>query len=144
GRYVGGEGYLGFSQALFVKGAKSLVLSQWRGGGRGPAPLVGPGCPGPLGDRAGRRNPRPPAPAPAGATRAGAPPPREPGGQALAPRSHCGRGRQRAGRVGPWHGAPPGGPGRGPIAARRVVGPAAGRGAAVCPPLLLGLVHPDR
>ena len=24
------EGYLGFAQALFVKGARSLVLSQWR------------------------------------------------------------------------------------------------------------------
>jgi CHAT domain-containing protein/tetratricopeptide (TPR) repeat protein len=30
GRYAGGEGYLGFAQALFVKGARSLVLSQWR------------------------------------------------------------------------------------------------------------------
>jgi CHAT domain-containing protein len=30
GRYAGGEGYLGFAQALFVKGARSLVLSLWR------------------------------------------------------------------------------------------------------------------
>jgi CHAT domain-containing protein/Tfp pilus assembly protein PilF len=30
GRYAGGEGYLGFAQALFVRGARSLVLSQWR------------------------------------------------------------------------------------------------------------------
>jgi CHAT domain-containing protein len=30
GRYAGGEGYLGFGQALFVKGARTLVLSQWR------------------------------------------------------------------------------------------------------------------
>jgi CHAT domain-containing protein len=30
GSYAGGEGYLGFAQALFVKGARSLVLSQWR------------------------------------------------------------------------------------------------------------------
>jgi tetratricopeptide (TPR) repeat protein len=30
GRSAGGEGYLGFAQALFVKGARSLVLSQWR------------------------------------------------------------------------------------------------------------------
>jgi len=30
GRSAGGEGYLGFVQALFVKGARSLVLSQWR------------------------------------------------------------------------------------------------------------------
>jgi Tfp pilus assembly protein PilF len=29
GRYAGGEGYLGFAQALFVKGARSLVLSLW-------------------------------------------------------------------------------------------------------------------
>jgi CHAT domain-containing protein/tetratricopeptide (TPR) repeat protein len=29
GRYSGGEGYLGFSQALFVVGARSLVLSLW-------------------------------------------------------------------------------------------------------------------
>jgi CHAT domain-containing protein len=29
GRYAGGEGYLGFAQALFVKGARSLVVSQW-------------------------------------------------------------------------------------------------------------------
>jgi CHAT domain-containing protein len=29
GRYAGGEGYLGFTQALFVKGARSVVLSQW-------------------------------------------------------------------------------------------------------------------
>ena len=30
GRYAGGEGYLGFAQALFVKGARSLVLSHWK------------------------------------------------------------------------------------------------------------------
>jgi CHAT domain-containing protein len=30
GRYAGGEGYLGFAQTLFVKGARSLVLSQWK------------------------------------------------------------------------------------------------------------------
>lgn len=29
GRYAGGEGYLGFSQALFLAGAHSIVLSQW-------------------------------------------------------------------------------------------------------------------
>src|SRR5205085_5143632 len=29
GRFSGGEGYLGFSQALFVAGARSLVLSLW-------------------------------------------------------------------------------------------------------------------
>jgi CHAT domain-containing protein len=30
GRVAGGEGYLGFAQALFVKGARSLVLSLWK------------------------------------------------------------------------------------------------------------------
>jgi CHAT domain-containing protein len=29
GRYSGGEGYVGFSQALFVAGARSLVVSLW-------------------------------------------------------------------------------------------------------------------
>jgi CHAT domain-containing protein len=30
GRFSGGEGYLGFSQALFLAGARSLVLSLWQ------------------------------------------------------------------------------------------------------------------
>jgi CHAT domain-containing protein/tetratricopeptide (TPR) repeat protein len=30
GNYAGGEGYLGFSQALFLAGARSLVLSLWQ------------------------------------------------------------------------------------------------------------------
>jgi len=30
GKYSGGEGYLGFSQALFLAGARSLVLSLWK------------------------------------------------------------------------------------------------------------------
>jgi CHAT domain-containing protein len=30
GRYAQGEGYLGFAQALLVKGARSVVLSQWK------------------------------------------------------------------------------------------------------------------
>jgi CHAT domain-containing protein/tetratricopeptide (TPR) repeat protein len=30
GRYAGGEGYLGFSQALFLVGARGLVLSLWQ------------------------------------------------------------------------------------------------------------------
>jgi CHAT domain-containing protein/tetratricopeptide (TPR) repeat protein len=30
GKYAGGEGYLGFSQALFLAGARSLVVSQWQ------------------------------------------------------------------------------------------------------------------
>jgi hypothetical protein len=40
GRYAGGEGYLGFSQALFVKGARSLVLSQWRAHDRATSLLM--------------------------------------------------------------------------------------------------------
>jgi CHAT domain-containing protein len=30
GKYAGGQGYLGFSQALFLAGARSLVLSLWQ------------------------------------------------------------------------------------------------------------------
>jgi hypothetical protein len=30
GQYQGGEGYLGFAQALFLSGARTLVLSQWK------------------------------------------------------------------------------------------------------------------
>src|SRR5439155_3907559 len=30
GKYSGGEGYLGFSQALFLAGARSLALSLWK------------------------------------------------------------------------------------------------------------------
>jgi CHAT domain-containing protein len=40
GHYVGGEGYLGFSQALFVKGARSLVLSLWKVDDRATALLM--------------------------------------------------------------------------------------------------------
>src|SRR5262249_42756547 len=40
GRYAGGEGYLGFAQALFVKGAHSLVLSQWKVDDRATALLL--------------------------------------------------------------------------------------------------------
>jgi CHAT domain-containing protein len=29
GEYQGGEGYVGFGQALFLSGARSVVLSQW-------------------------------------------------------------------------------------------------------------------
>jgi CHAT domain-containing protein/tetratricopeptide (TPR) repeat protein len=40
GRYVGGEGYLGFTQALFVKGARSVVLSLWKVDDRATALLM--------------------------------------------------------------------------------------------------------
>ncbi len=40
GREAGGEGYLGFAQALFVKGAWSLVLSRWRVDDRATALLM--------------------------------------------------------------------------------------------------------
>ena len=58
GRYAGGEGYLGFAQALFVKGARSLVLSQWKVDDKATALLMArfyrnllgkrPGLPGPM------------------------------------------------------------------------------------------------
>src|SRR5262249_25094686 len=35
-----GEGYLGFAQALFVKGARSLVLSQWKVDDKATALLI--------------------------------------------------------------------------------------------------------
>jgi CHAT domain-containing protein len=40
GRYAHGEGYLGFSQALFSKGARSLVLSLWKVDDRATALLM--------------------------------------------------------------------------------------------------------
>ena len=40
GRYAGGEGYLGFTQALFVKGARSVVLSLWKVDDRATALLM--------------------------------------------------------------------------------------------------------
>jgi tetratricopeptide (TPR) repeat protein len=40
GRYTSGEGYLGFAQALLVKGARSLVLSQWRADDRATSLLT--------------------------------------------------------------------------------------------------------
>src|SRR5262249_14054229 len=40
GRYAGGEGYLGFAQAIFVKGARGLVLSQWKVDDRATALLM--------------------------------------------------------------------------------------------------------
>jgi CHAT domain-containing protein len=40
GQYQGGEGYLGFAQALFVAGSRSLVLSQWEVDDRATALLM--------------------------------------------------------------------------------------------------------
>jgi hypothetical protein len=40
GRHAGGEGYLGFTQALFAKGARSVVLSLWKVDDRATALLM--------------------------------------------------------------------------------------------------------
>jgi CHAT domain-containing protein len=40
GKYAGGESYLGFTQALFVKGARSVVLSLWKVDDRATALLM--------------------------------------------------------------------------------------------------------
>jgi CHAT domain-containing protein len=40
GKYSGGEGYLGFSQALFVAGARSVLLSNWKVDDRATALLM--------------------------------------------------------------------------------------------------------
>jgi hypothetical protein len=61
GRYAGGEGYLGFAQALFVKGARSLVLSQWRVDDKATALLMTRFYQNLLGKRAGLAQPLPKA-----------------------------------------------------------------------------------
>jgi hypothetical protein len=61
GRYAGGEGYLGFAQALFVKGARSLVLSQWRVDDKATALLMTRFYQNLLGRRAGLTGPLPKA-----------------------------------------------------------------------------------
>ena len=40
GRAAGGEGYLGFAQPLFAKGARSLVLSLWKADDQATALLM--------------------------------------------------------------------------------------------------------
>jgi CHAT domain-containing protein len=40
GRHSGGEGYLGFAQALFVTGARSLALSERRVDDKAASPLM--------------------------------------------------------------------------------------------------------
>src|SRR5262249_32633601 len=61
GRYAGGEGYLGFAQALFVKGARSLVLSQWKVDDRATALLMTRFYQNLLGQRPGLAQPLPKA-----------------------------------------------------------------------------------
>jgi CHAT domain-containing protein len=61
GREAGGEGYLGFAQALFVKGARSLVLSQWSVEDRATALLMTRFYRNVLGRRPGLSKPMPKA-----------------------------------------------------------------------------------
>jgi CHAT domain-containing protein/tetratricopeptide (TPR) repeat protein len=61
GRYAGGEGYLGFAQALFVKGARSLLLSQWKVDDQATALLMTRFYQNLLGRRPGLANPLPKA-----------------------------------------------------------------------------------
>src|SRR5262249_18589514 len=61
GRYAGGEGYLGFAQALFVKGARSLVLSQWKVDDKATALMMTRFYQNLLGRRAGLPQPLPKA-----------------------------------------------------------------------------------
>src|SRR5262249_25562750 len=61
GRYAQGEGYLGFAQALFVKGAHSLVLSQWKVDDQATALLMTRFYQDLLGRRAGLSGPLPKA-----------------------------------------------------------------------------------
>jgi CHAT domain-containing protein len=58
---VDGEGYLGFAQALFVKGARSVVLSQWRVDDTATALLMSRFYQNLLGKRDGLHNPLPKA-----------------------------------------------------------------------------------
>ena len=62
GRYAGGEGYLGFTQALFVKGARSLVLSLWKVDDQATALLMTRFYQNLLGKRDGLRSPAGPGP----------------------------------------------------------------------------------
>ena len=61
GRYAGGEGYLGFAQALFVKGARSLVLSLWKVDDQATALLMTRFYQNLLGKRSGLSQPLPKA-----------------------------------------------------------------------------------
>src|SRR5262249_39226960 len=59
---AGGEGYLGFAQPLFAKGARSLVLSQWKVDDRATALLMTRVYQNLLGRRARLSGPLPKAP----------------------------------------------------------------------------------
>jgi CHAT domain-containing protein/tetratricopeptide (TPR) repeat protein len=61
GREAGGEGYLGFAQAFFLQGARSLVLSQWRVDDRATELLMTRFYQNLLGERHGLPNPLPKA-----------------------------------------------------------------------------------
>jgi CHAT domain-containing protein len=61
GRYEAGEGYVGFAQALFLAGARSLVLSQWSVDDEATALLMVRFYQNLLGKRAGLKGPLPKA-----------------------------------------------------------------------------------
>ena len=61
GPYRGGEGYLGFAQALFLAGGRSLVLSLWKVDDTATALLMRRFYEGLLGRRAGLDRPLPKA-----------------------------------------------------------------------------------
>ncbi len=61
GRAAGGEGYLGFAQPLFAKGARSLVLSLWKVDDDATALLMTRFYQNLLGTRAGLKSPLPKA-----------------------------------------------------------------------------------
>ncbi len=61
GRAAGGEGYLGFAQPLFAKGARSLVLSLWKVDDDATALLMARFYQNLLGKRAGLKSPLPKA-----------------------------------------------------------------------------------
>ena len=119
GRAAGGEGYLGFAQPLFARGARSLVLSQWKVDDDATALLDGPVLPQPAGEARG----------PEGADAQGRGAGR---GQAMAPRRRAGGGRRGAGGAAARRDRPPRG-GEGRIL-----------GASVRGPDLLGGVRPGR
>ncbi len=61
GRAADGEGYLGFAQPLFARGARSLVLSQWKVDDDATALLMARFYANLLGKRAGLKAPMPKA-----------------------------------------------------------------------------------